>query len=82
MICNELFEQVYCFHCLYAVNLLILGSGSQNALPLGNLNIQNQAPPTKSKKDKKEKEKEKKNKKDKKGSKLSKAAIGAPSGFT
>ncbi|XP_053481192.1 actin nucleation-promoting factor WAS [Ictalurus furcatus] len=54
------------------------GYGSQNVLPLGNINIQNQAPPTKSKKEKKEKEKKNK----KKGSKLSKALIGAPSGFT
>ncbi|XP_027022848.2 wiskott-Aldrich syndrome protein [Tachysurus fulvidraco] len=49
------------------------GSGS---LPLGN--IQNEAPPTKSKKEKKEKDKKSK----KKGSKISKALIGAPSGFT
>ncbi|MCJ8734926.1 hypothetical protein PDJAM_G00240900 [Pangasius djambal] len=53
-------------------------NGSGSLLPLGNINIQNQAPPTKSKKEKKEKEKKSK----KKGSKLSKALIGAPSGFT
>lgn len=55
---------------------LKLVSGSQNQLPLGN--IQNQAPPAKSKKEKKEKDKKSK----KKSSKLSKALIGAPSGFT
>ncbi|KAL7884925.1 hypothetical protein AOLI_G00076950 [Acnodon oligacanthus] len=54
------------------------GSGTCSPLPLASLNIQNQAPPTKSKKEKKEKEKKSK----KKGSKLSKALIGAPSGFT
>ncbi|KAK3566353.1 hypothetical protein QTP86_032329 [Hemibagrus guttatus] len=52
------------------------GFGSQNLLPLGN--IENQAPPAKSKKEKKEKDKKSK----KKSSKLSKALIGAPSGFT